>query len=557
MPIASSRSNRKVRSRRHEVGQPAAFRATSRRFHLSSGTRSASGGPPSPLRPLQTIKLFENRPDRRRTPISLAASILIHGAAIALVAFAVLYAPRIDHRLSDRYSVRQLDLNNPDEPVHRSAASSIAYPGPRPPARSAAPSAAGKQSAQSLVLPPIPHTRRGPQTLVQPDIKTDVTLAQTIPVPQVILWTPASRPVPKIVAPLPVKPPKANVKPTLEKPNAEPRLGDIALTSSTQPSLKQLAVPATTTPLVLRTPQVEPQVQSPPSTVSQIAAKPTPAAVISLSDVKMKSGTVTLPPVNESSATDNAGAVSLNPGQAKSPSAPGATAPGTKAAVNGPGNGSGSSTANNSANGKTGANQNPGGSNTAQASASPSAGNGQIPGNGSGTQTQSPDTGANFGAPPANTTLISLPPDGHFGSIIVGNSVQDEFPEINDVWKGRMAYTVYLHVGLQKSWILQYSLPRTVDASEAGAVTHLDAPWPYTIVRPNLPTDAIDADALMIHGYVNGNGRFETLSVVFPPQFAQAKFVVDSLQHWQFRPALQNGQVAKVEVLLIIPEEFE
>jgi hypothetical protein len=56
---------------------------------------------------------------------------------------------------------------------------------------------------------------------------------------------------------------------------------------------------------------------------------------------------------------------------------------------------------------------------------------------------------------------------------------------------------------------------------------------------------------------VDNSGHFETLSVVFPTQFPLAKFVLDSLEHWQFRPASQNGQVAKVEVLLIIPEEFE
>ncbi|MGB6743187.1 MAG: hypothetical protein WBE38_05965, partial [Terracidiphilus sp.] len=119
------------------------------------------------------------------------------------------------------------------------------------------------------------------------------------------------------------------------------------------------------------------------------------------------------------------------------------------------------------------------------------------------------------------------------------------------------AYTVYLHVGLQKSWILQYSLPRAADAMEAGALGKLEAPWPYNIVRPDLVPGSIDTDALMIHGYVNDAGRFETLSIVFPPQFPQARFVLDSLEHWQFRPASQNGQVAKVEVLLIIPEEFE
>lgn len=119
-----------------------------------------------------------------------------------------------------------------------------------------------------------------------------------------------------------------------------------------------------------------------------------------------------------------------------------------------------------------------------------------------------------------------------------------------------MAYTVYLHVGLARSWILQYSLPRSDDASSAGNVAHIDAPWPYNIVRPNLQPGAIEADALMVHGFVNPSGRFETLSVVFPQTFPQAEFVLSSLQQWQFRPAMQNGAGARVEVLLIIPEEL-
>jgi hypothetical protein len=84
---------------------------------------------------------------------------------------------------------------------------------------------------------------------------------------------------------------------------------------------------------------------------------------------------------------------------------------------------------------------------------------------------------------------------------------------------------------------------------------HIEAPWPYNIVRPNIPSESIDADALMIRGFVNQAGRFEALAIVFPPQFAQAQFVLASLAQWQWRPATQNGQKIKVEVLLIIPEE--
>ena len=119
-----------------------------------------------------------------------------------------------------------------------------------------------------------------------------------------------------------------------------------------------------------------------------------------------------------------------------------------------------------------------------------------------------------------------------------------------------MAYTVYLHVGLDRSWILQYALPRTADANLGGNITHLEAPWPYNIVRPNLAPGSIDADALMIHGFVNREGRFDKLRIVFPQAFPQAQFVIDALDRWQFRPASENGQIARVEVLLIIPEEL-
>ena len=77
------------------------------------------------------------------------------------------------------------------------------------------------------------------------------------------------------------------------------------------------------------------------------------------------------------------------------------------------------------------------------------------------------------------------------------------------------------------------------------------------MVRPNIAAGAINADALLVHGYVNQAGRFEELAIAFPPEFPQAQFVLNSLDQWQFRPAAQNGQTQRVEVLLIIPEEPE
>jgi hypothetical protein len=56
---------------------------------------------------------------------------------------------------------------------------------------------------------------------------------------------------------------------------------------------------------------------------------------------------------------------------------------------------------------------------------------------------------------------------------------------------------------------------------------------------------------------VNKAGRFEELAVAFPPEFPDAKFVLSALQQWQFRPAAQNGEPERVEIVLIIPEVLE
>ena len=87
------------------------------------------------------------------------------------------------------------------------------------------------------------------------------------------------------------------------------------------------------------------------------------------------------------------------------------------------------------------------------------------------------------------------------------------------------------------------------------APSRLDAPWPFNIVRPNLEPGSVDADALMIHGFIDPSGRFQGLSVAFPPAFPQAQFVLEALEKWQFRPATQDGQPIRVEILLLIPEE--
>jgi hypothetical protein len=371
---------------------------------------------------------------------------------------------------------------------------------------------------------------KGPQTLLQPDIPKPVTLTQEIPLPTAVIWDGMKTSAKNLVPPLPEKPAVADVQPSTQLPNEEPKLDNIALASTDLTSVPQPFSPSTTSPFVVRGPEPAPPT---PVTTAAGSGQPTPAAVMSLSDLHMENGDVTLPPVNESATSDSSGALAA--GQAQGSAQAGQANPASKP-------------------GETGAKQ--GSSNVGESTNSSAAAQGapaQREEAASG-QTGSPQSGSGHGNP-LSTAHISLPHDGQFGAVVVGSAQEERYPETAPLWSGRLSYTVYLHVGLAKSWILQYSLSRADNAAAAGNIAHIEAPWPYNIVRPNIPPGAIDADALMVHGFVNQAGRFEALSVLFPPQFAQAQFVLDALAQWQFRPAAQNGQNVRVEVLLIIPDE--
>jgi hypothetical protein len=471
------------------------------------------------MRSSHILSLFSERPEVSQRPSSFVVSILAHCAALVLLTFGIVYTPEIHDRvMTEHYSVRHLDLHAPEPKIRQRAGSEVAYPGPH--AEVHEPSPGGSQAA----LRQIAKAEPGPQTLVQPDLPARVKLKEKIPVPTIVIWSPKKSVVKALVAPLPEKATAADSHPAADPPNEEVNLADLSISSTDMVAETQAIFASTTSPVVVHGPE---QVQLPPASTSQSTAQPTPTAVMSLSDVQMRDGTVILPPVNETAATSAQGALTPGP------------------AANSPQAGRGNQ---DSAAGGIGSGQDAGESKGPDAAAGKL--NGAKPGSGRSVQ-----AGSGSGDQPT-TDQITLPKDGQFGAVVVGATLEEKYPEAAQVWSGRLAYTVYLHVGLAKSWILQYSLPSAADAAAAGNISRLEAPWPYNIVRPNLSPDTVNADALMIHGFVNQAGRFELLAVAFPPQFEQAQFVLDALRQWQFRPAAQNGQSERVEVVLIIPEEL-
>lgn len=454
------------------------------------------------------IMLFSERPEVVQRPYTFIVSIVVHCAAAALVAFGIIASPKVNTAAaSERYDLRHLELHTIESEMQR-ARNEIEYP--RSHFIKHTPPPGDNSAAMQPLMHQIVKAPPGPQTLVQPDIPKPVALTQEIPVPTVVIWDGKRSPAKTLVPPLPAKPAIAEVHPSLQLPNEEQKLADIAIASTNLPVQTPVVLPSTTSPVVVSGPKPSPPA---PVTTAQGAAQPTPTAVMSLSDSHMANGDVMLPPVNESASSNSPGG--LTPGQA---------------------NGS-AQTGRSNASGKAGG-------------AGPAAGD---PGDPAGQQAPS-GSGQGFQMTAAH---IARPITGQFGAVVVGSSIQDEFPDAPPLWNERLSYTVYLPVGLAKSWILQYSLPRDAEAAAAGKIAHIEAPWPYNIVRPNITPGAINADALMVHGFVNQAGRFESLAIAFPPQFSQAQFVLSSLAQWQFRPATQNGKNVKVEVLLIIPEEPE
>jgi hypothetical protein len=500
------------------------------------------------MKPNSLITLFAPSPaPPHRGPSVYVVSILAHAAGCVWLLFGLSHTPRIKSTPSlRRFTVRVLEApavtpraQPPSAPVAAAARS-----GSHEAAKEVAANAPAPMPAAAAQMKRPVHQL---QTLIQPDAPPDVILQRKTPVPTVFMWTPVTAPIkPVIQAPL-QKPVLSQLRPSIEPPNREIKMADIRLSSSNTATAMKSLTASTTSPIVVRTPELAQQM---PETAAKPGPEPTPVRIMSMSEFQQE-GPVAIPLAN----------ATARPSALNSPSAGRA------------GNGTDSSHSNTeSKQAGAGSGQATGASSNSVASmnkgAAGSGVNSQVATNsnkgvgGSGTNPQPGSTSAAVQVAGLDTgaanlgpvTHITLPKDGQFGVVVVGSSLAEQYPEIVNVWGGRLVYSVYLHVGGGKNWILQYSVPNAFGG--AGNIRP-DAPWPYDIVRPRFDPDDFSSDALLVHGFVNSAGRFERLALVFPAEFAKVKFLLNALQQWEFRPARQNGQAASVEVLLIIPEATE
>lgn len=486
----------------------------------------------------RTITLFAEVPTARRGPSGFVVSALIHVAVIGLGYVYMRQTVRVQDLIaSQRYNVRLIHVEPPRLRRIRSGGSG----GGSPDLPAAAMRAPGPAGQASPLIHEVVRPIRAAQALVQPDLPPDL-LSKQVPLPQVLIWSAGRAPAVTITPP-PPQPVNAPVKyPSLEAPNDQLKIAEVKIAPSAISASALTLPPSTTAPIAVKR---ESQPMQMPALASAPVGTATPARVISLSDVQMERGTIALPAINELGTRDGVEDPAAERGLAGNN---GNGAGKQNASVVGSGVGDRGSDASSA-----------GGNNQRAAAGAGGGGTAEGPGRGgmnAGTGESADGSGIGDAGTTdtASVTEIRQPVDGQFGAVVVGSSIAEKYPETMQLWAGRLAYTVYLHVGLEKNWILQYAVTREA-ASVNGNASQPHAPWPYLMERPHLAPGDFNSDAVMVHGLLNASGHFEALAVVFPSDFSQAKFVLSALQQWRFRPARQNGAVIAVEVLLIIPEE--
>ena len=272
---------------------------------------------------------------------------------------------------------------------------------------------------QRLPSPQQPKDRiPAPQTLVQPDLPPNLLLPQETPVPLILMWSPESNTARQIVLPPPQEKTVANVRPDLSPPNHESELADLKISASAFVTDTPLPLPSTTSPVVVRGPEMVKQV---PESASRPLGPPVPARVLSLSDLRLERGTIALPMVNETAAVGASDAM----------------APAREVNTSQEGNGNTASKQNGIGAGETPGNQ------AGQGAGADRAG-------GQDGVKAGLDTGASqkedvaSGEQPTVTRIV-MPKDGKFGVVVVGSSMAEEYPETVDYgaagWRTRFTCT--------------------------------------------------------------------------------------------------------------------
>jgi hypothetical protein len=155
-------------------------------------------------------------------------------------------------------------------------------------------------------------------------------------------------------------------------------------------------------------------------------------------------------------------------------------------------------------------------------------------------------------------TRIQHPSNGNFEVVIMQSAVRDDLADLGSMLTGNPVYSVYLRVGDQKEWLLEYCVPARenvqanayeVNIDDAGVIT---PPYPISTVIPNSILGQPIAKYIVLHGFLTETGYLRGVKAPDTSNRQILQFLA-LLGEWRFRPALRNKKPIVIEVLLVVP----
>jgi hypothetical protein len=517
---------------------------------------------------------------RSPKPGSLAGSVAAHVLAICLAtvlcnSLARLHDDDVDWsrfraeplrlHLSEPLTFNAAASGKPQKPLLKPAPQSAVRPAQR--ASGTAALSYAPAVPRRLELPPSQQPALNAPLILQPDFQLQPK-APPVELPPMAFW---ARKAPELVKPpsptdvvvpgrteAPSPAPKLAAQPVLEVPNREPAVADVnvSMPQNSKQTPAALPVPnSATMPVRLRDAS-----ESQAASFERFAGQP--VNVMSLASERSDIRNVTIPKGLQNIPRAAAGE---NPGT----SGEGYRAP-DLAPENGP-------TSGNRAAGAAGTNRGGPIAATSQTSSAPITRQTTAPVSGSGSGDSppvrnsssgaeehpvavpagSPEVLARGGAPPG-VTRIDHPVDGSFDVVVTQSASRDDLSELGGILSGNPVYSVYLRVGDQKEWLLEYCVPARrnvqpnpyqIDVDDAGSIT---PPYPISTVIPNSVLVQPITRHIVLHGVLTAAGNLQSVKAADSSSPLMSE-ILALLSQWQFRPALRNRRPIDVEVLLVIP----
>jgi hypothetical protein len=158
--------------------------------------------------------------------------------------------------------------------------------------------------------------------------------------------------------------------------------------------------------------------------------------------------------------------------------------------------------------------------------------------------------------------IRTIHPNNAVFDIVVQSSSSGALPDTTGLLSGKPVYTVYLQVGTQKDWVLQYCRPAAAQRAlqtagnvvQLGSPPPIKAPYPLVTVVPPFPLQPV-ADYLLVHGFLERGGRFKALRLIRESSRELRERLFPFLEQWEFRPGTRDGLPVLLEILLMIPPQ--